>query len=64
MTTTTRDHFLVRDIYRGQGGDRPVPWQVTYSCGGCNIELGFDEEGRSDLDLQAALAEHIEEVEQ
>lgn len=43
---STTDHYLDRHPYRGSYGDRPSPWQVEYTCGGCGEELWSAEEGR------------------
>lgn len=42
----TTDHYLVRHPYAGTGGDRPTPWEVEYTCGGCGEPLWSAEEGR------------------
>ena len=57
------DHYLERHPYPGSGGDRPTPWEVTYTCG-CGEELWTAEEGRSTTPgtPDEALQEHIEDL--
>lgn len=60
----TTDHYLERDAYPGSGGDRPTPWEVTYTCGGCGAELWTAEEGRGTTvgTPDEALEEHLAEL--
>lgn len=45
MTATlTEQHYLIRHAFPGTYGDRPTPWEVTYTCG-CGAELWEETEG-------------------
>ena len=60
--TATLTHSLIPTRWPGSHGDRPEPWQVTYSCT-CGVGFEpFDEEGRPPIDRDALLDEHIREV--
>ena len=58
----TTDHYLARHPYAGTGGDRPTPWEVTYTCGGCGEELWTAEEGRGSTPgtPDDALQDHVD----
>jgi hypothetical protein len=55
-------HFLIKDYYPPMYGDRPTPWEITYSCGLCGEELWTQQEGcGSPIGTpEDALEEHIE----
>lgn len=58
------DHYLERHSYSGSGGDRPTPWEVTYTCGGCGDELWTAEEGHGTTvgTPEEALQAHLDEL--
>lgn len=60
---STIDHYLDRRPCPGSGGDRPTPWEVTYTCGGCGEELWSAEEGRGTTvgTPEEALQAHVHE---
>ncbi|MDN5687029.1 MAG: hypothetical protein L0G94_10220 [Brachybacterium sp.] len=42
--TVTEQHYLIRHAHPGAYGDRPTPWEVTFTCG-CGEELWEETEG-------------------
>lgn len=59
------EHFLHRHYDPPVYGDRPEPWQLYYTCGGCGEELWTDEEGHGSTvgTPDDALQQHLDELE-
>ena len=60
MDHETREHFVLVVPSPPVYGERPEPWTRDYSCS-CGADLGMDEEGRGEIDVQAAFTEHMEQ---
>lgn len=59
-------HHLVRTYYPPVYGDRPEPWELTFTCGLCGEELWNEQEGYGSTvgTPEEALERHIEELTQ
>ena len=54
-------HEITSRFWPGSYGDRPEPWQRTYECV-CGGDLGMDEEGAGDIDVEGAFESHLESL--